>query len=68
MGCPVHIWVPMMAGLAPVATLARDRVRGLLPNRKPDANPADRVEHMRRWSAVGSEAPATPPTAEPAAD
>lgn len=26
MGCPVHIWAPLMAGLVPVARLARDRL------------------------------------------
>jgi hypothetical protein len=64
MGCPVHIWVPMMAALAPVATVARDRVRSVLPGHKPDENPADHIEEMQRWTPVASGAA----PAEPAAD
>ncbi len=27
MGCPVHIWVPVMASMAPFARVARDRFK-----------------------------------------
>ena len=54
MGCPVHIWVPMAAALAPAATMARHKLRRLLPQRKPDENPADRIEEMPRWAPVAS--------------
>jgi hypothetical protein len=56
MGCPVHIWVPMMAALAPGATAARHRLNALIPRRREPENPAHRIEDMRRWSAVGEPA------------
>jgi hypothetical protein len=59
MGCPVHIWVPMMAALAPAATLARHRIAALMPRRSALENPAEHIDEMPRWSAVGSKA-ATP--------
>ena len=54
MGCPVHIWVPMAAALTPVATMARHRLRLLLPQRSSDENPAERIEEMPRWSPVAT--------------
>lgn len=27
MGCPVHIWAPLMGSMVPLARLARDRLR-----------------------------------------
>ncbi len=70
MGCPVHIWVPMAAALAPAATMARHRVLSLLPQRRPDVNPALRIEEMRRWSPVtsGSESPVTSTATDSSAD
>jgi hypothetical protein len=62
MGCPVHIWVPMMAALTPAATLARHRIAALMPRRQPSENPADHIDEMPRWSAVGSKAAS--PTSE----
>ena len=59
MGCPVHIWVPMMAALAPAATIARHRLSALIPGRREPENPAHRIDQMRRWSPVGE---ATKPT------
>ncbi len=56
MGCPIHIWVPMAAALTPAATMMRHRLLTLMPSRKPDVNPADHVDEMQRWSAVGSSA------------
>ena len=67
MGCPVHIWVPMMAAVAPAATMARHKLRSVLPSKKPAENPADRLDEMQRWSAPGSTASPSA-TAEPAAD
>jgi len=54
MGCPVHIWVPMMAAVAPAATVARHKLRSVLPGRKPDSNPADHIDEMRRWTAAAA--------------
>ena len=52
MGCPVHIWVPMMAAIAPAATIARHRLYSLIPRRREPENPANQLEVMPRWSAV----------------
>ncbi|MBT5775564.1 MAG: hypothetical protein HOH95_14450 [Dehalococcoidia bacterium] len=53
MGCPVHIWVPMMAAIAPAATVARHRLYSLIPRRREPENPANHIEDMPRWAAVG---------------
>ncbi|MBM4410122.1 MAG: hypothetical protein FJ037_02135 [Chloroflexi bacterium] len=52
MGCPVHIWVPLMAAAAPFARSARDHIRGFLPKSQPPAEAAPRELH--RWSPVGA--------------
>ncbi len=52
MGCPIHIWVPVMAAMAPAATIARHRLNALIPRRREPENPAHRIEEMRRWSPV----------------
>lgn len=52
MGCPVEIWVPLMAAAAPFARTARDRVRFLLPRPRKPAEAAPRELH--RWAPVGS--------------
>ena len=54
MGCPVHIWVPMAAAITPVATMARHKLRQMLPHRRPNENPADHIEEMPRWSPVAT--------------
>ncbi|MCA9848609.1 MAG: hypothetical protein KC461_00490 [Dehalococcoidia bacterium] len=50
MGCPVHIWVPLMGAAAPFARVARDRVRGMMPS-KPAAE--EKPREMKRWAPVG---------------
>lgn len=52
MGCPVEIWVPLMAAAAPFARTARDRVRLLLPRAEKPVETAPRELH--RWAPVGS--------------
>jgi hypothetical protein len=54
----------MAAALAPAATMARHKLRMVLPQRKPNVNPADQLEDMKRWSPVA----ATSQTADSAAD
>jgi len=69
MSCPVHIWVPAMAAVAPAATMARHKLRSLIPSKKHDENPAARVETMRHWSPVTSAGtPSNAAPSEPAAD
>lgn len=62
MGCPVHIWVPMMAAAAPFARVARDKVRSLLPSKAADTT---EPREIHRWAPVGS--PPATSEAEPAA-
>ncbi len=62
-GCPVHIWVPMMAAALPLSRAVRDRVRhaaSALLHRTPAQAPAPREVH--RWAPVAS----TPVPAEDA--
>lgn len=54
MGCPVHIWAPMMAAAAPFARMARDRVRAALPGQHTTTEEAPR--EMHRWAPVGTAA------------
>jgi len=60
MGCPVHIWVPMMAAAAPFARTARDAVRGWMPSAKAPASPLAPRE-IKRWAPVGSPQPDADP-------
>lgn len=64
MGCPIHVWVPMAAALTPAATMMRHRLLTLLPQRKPDVNPATQLDEMTRWSPVASPASSSEPAAE----
>lgn len=57
MGCPVEIWVPLMAAAAPFARTARDRFRSLLP--KPQKPLAAAPRELHRWGPVGSSTPAS---------
>jgi hypothetical protein len=53
MGCPVHIWVPVMAGMAPFARVARDKFRALRFARS-DAPASSEAEApaLKRWAPV----------------
>ena len=53
-GCPVHIWVPMMAAAAPFARSARDLVRARLPRSNSKAADESAPREMHRWAPVGS--------------
>lgn len=57
MSCPVHIWVPLMAGAAPFARIARDRLRSLRSSKAPEA---ETPREMKRWAPVGQ-----PPVEQP---
>ena len=46
MGCPVHIWAPLMTGLVPVARIARDRLHILRSDRASRAKPARAVQRF----------------------
>ena len=64
MGCPVHIWVPMAAAITPAASMLHHRLRTLLPQRKPNVNPATQLNEMQRWSPVASQPTASKPATE----
>lgn len=49
MGCPVHIWLPAMAALAPAARIARDRFLALKPTPAP---PKQRT--LQRFAPISS--------------
>lgn len=51
MGCPVHIWAPMMAGTLPIARVLRDRLRASLPGRNVAREATPEVE-PRRWAPI----------------
>ena len=51
MGCPVHIWVPMMAALAPFGRMARDRLLASKPARAA-ARPTREVRTLQRFAPV----------------
>jgi len=52
MGCPVHIWVPLMAAAAPFGVVVRARTRDLLNKyRKNTANDLPETP-VTRWAPV----------------
>ncbi len=55
MGCPVHIWLPAMAALAPFARVARDRVSSF--RLRPEPRSPGRVRVVRRFAPVGAARP-----------
>jgi len=64
MGCPVHIWVPAMAALAPAARIARERLRLFRASRSPEATaPAREIRRFAPISPTGRSTPQSPPEA-----
>lgn len=64
MSCPVHIWLPAMAALAPFARVARDRIHALgvptFSSAVGRTSRADRaVKVVQRFAPVGAAAPST---------
>jgi hypothetical protein len=53
MGCPIHIWLPLMGAAAPFARVARDRFRAMRPARRLHTETADAPREMKRWAPVG---------------
>ncbi|MCK9494697.1 MAG: hypothetical protein M0R75_04260 [Dehalococcoidia bacterium] len=51
MGCPIHIWVPLMGAAAPFARVARDRIRSMRSSRATEVEEAPR--ELKRWAPVG---------------
>ncbi|MCK9485718.1 MAG: hypothetical protein M0R73_03315 [Dehalococcoidia bacterium] len=51
MGCPIHIWVPLMGAAAPFARVAHHRVRALFG--ASTAAEAEAPREMKRWAPVG---------------
>jgi hypothetical protein len=56
MGCPVHVWVPLMAAAAPVVRVAKDRVvalryRRAQPPTNLDASP-EPAPTLHRWAPI----------------
>lgn len=66
MGCPVHIWLPAMAAMAPFARVTRDRVRSMW-NRTPSER-RPRTRTVQRFAPVGAARPTMTATDADASD
>jgi hypothetical protein len=51
MGCPVHIWAPLMASMVPFTRVARDRLTALRSGRKTEVA-AEQPRELQRWAPV----------------
>ena len=49
MGCPVHIWVPLMGAAAPFARALHNKVRATFSRPAPVEEPRE----LKRWAPVG---------------
>ena len=65
MGCPVHIWAPIMGGMLPFARVARDRLRLFRATRAKAPGEQPAPPEMKRWAPIQSSAE---PTAERSAE
>ncbi len=52
MGCPVHIWIPLIAAVAPGVRFVRDRFRNSIIKQTSYEHPAKRMSDMKRWSPI----------------
>ena len=64
MGCPVHIWAPLMASMVPFARVARERLTALRSGREIESAEAHPRE-LTRWAPVQ---PSPQPPRETAAE
>ena len=53
MGCPIHIWLPMMGVAAPFVRVARTRVKAALSR---PAREAEAPREVKHWAPVGQAA------------
>ena len=51
MGCPVHIWAPLMASMVPFTRVARDRLTALRSGRRTTAA-VEQSRKLQRWAPV----------------
>lgn len=58
MGCPVHIWAPLIASMVPFSRVARDRLTALWAGRGIEVA-AEQPRKLQRWAPVqpGLQAP-----------
>ena len=54
MGCPVHIWVPLMAAAAPFGVVIRARTQDLLNKYRKTAESDLPVIPVKRWAPVSA--------------
>lgn len=66
MGCPVHIWLPAIAAMAPFARVTRDRVRSMW--NRTSSEPRTRTRIVQRFAPVGAASPALTATDVDASD
>jgi hypothetical protein len=55
MGCPIHIWLPLMGAAAPFARVARDKFRAMRPSRPMHAQADEAPRELKRWAPVGQQ-------------
>jgi len=60
-GCPIHIWVPLMAAAVPISRAIRDRVKFSLTSRRTPPAEAPAPE-LHRWAPVGQTPEDSAPT------
>ena len=52
MGCPVHIWIPLIAAVAPSVRFVRDRFRNSLTKNSTYEHPVNKMADMQRWAPI----------------
>tara|TARA_A100001037_G_C15035685_1_gene583123 strand:+ start:132 stop:311 length:180 start_codon:yes stop_codon:yes gene_type:complete len=52
MGCPVHIWIPLIAAVAPGVRFVRDRFRNSVIKQTAYKHPVDKMADMKRWTPI----------------
>jgi hypothetical protein len=54
MGCPVHIWLPLMGAAVPVARVVRDRVKSVRPRARRE-EPTAPARAVTKWPALAGQ-------------
>ncbi|MEZ4501254.1 MAG: hypothetical protein R3C39_01350 [Dehalococcoidia bacterium] len=59
MGCPVHIWAPLMTGMVPLARMARDRLSIRRADRAAETAPKRTIQRFAPITPGGVSADAS---------
>jgi len=52
MGCPIHIWIPLIAAASPSIRFVRDRFRNSLTKNPTYIHPDNKMADIQRWSPI----------------